>query len=546
MVIPPVLDRELRSASRFWATYWLRVLAGVTMALLLTGVAVGEYFRWGGAGSLPSSLLGSLLLSAFHGGLTVFFLFACPMATADTLARERREGTIGLLFLTPLTAREVVIGKTSAQVVRMFALWLSVVPFLAIPFLLGGVGLPDFARALVVELSVVLTGLAAGFLATSRARTWMGAVGSAGIWMLFLMLLQAGLCIAVFLRSAAVLGPGTSIPWDAWPAIPFGVAFASAAYGGVSGTAGFAMGGLPTWVIDSAHHSLLAMLTFAGLLFVAAVWISASLLERQRRTERLGFEPGGVGPRTPRQAMVRQRQRRWLSINPVVWLESMSPGLRRGRWMWWLLVVVCHLAAYPLRNYDRDIEFVVLWVGPVILVFEALMAAGSFRREIEEGTLEILLVTPLRPADLVGGRRLAMLVGFGPGVVAAVVLPMLAKSQLHLEHWIPFACLLVSTWLTLPWVGMRCAMRRLHPLMGWAMTLAWGVAAPMAVGAFLAGWLQAMSLISGWSGFPVGIFSVATVACQWVAALWWGRMTVWDLETRNYQLRPLARIKPRP
>lgn len=542
MVIPPVLDRELRSASRYWATYWLRVLAGLTMALLLTATALGEHFRWGGAGSLPSSLLGSLLLSAFHGSLTVFFVFACPMATADTLARERREGTIGLLFLTPLTAREVVIGKTSAQVVRMFALWLAVVPFLAIPFLLGGVGWPDFGRALTVELSVVLTGLAAGFLATSRARTWMGAVGSAGIWMVFLLLLQAGLCIAVFLRSAATLAPGTTIPWEAWPAIPFGVAFASAAYGGVTGTVGLGIGGVPTWVLDSAHQSLLAMLAFAGLLFVGAVVISASLLERQRRTERLGFETGGDGRRTPRQVMARKRQRRWLSINPVVWLESMGPGLRRGRWLWLVLVVVCHLAALPLRNYDRDVEFVVLWVGPVILVFEALMAAGSFRREIEEGTLEILLVTPLRPADLVSGRRLAMLVGFGPGVVVAVVLPMLAKSQLQWEEWIPFACLQVSTWLTLPWVGMRCAMRRLHPLLGWALTLAWGVASPMAVGGFLTGWLGAMSWIPGGS-FPLILFSMAVVACQWVAAVWWGRMTVWDLATRNYQLRPLARVQ---
>ena len=542
MVIPPVLDRELRSASRYWATYWLRVLAGLTMALLLAGTAVGEYFRWGGAGSLPSSLLGSLLLSAFHGSLTVFFLFACPMATADTLARERREGTIGLLFLTPLTPREVVIGKTSAQVVRMFALWLAVVPFLAIPFLLGGVGLPDFGRALAVELSVVLTGLAAGFLATSRARTWMGAVGSAGVWMVFLLLMQGGLCIAVFLRSAATLAPGTKIPWEAWPAIPFGVAFASAAYGGVTGTSGFVSGGIPKWVIDSAHQSLLAMLVFGVVLFLGSLFISAALLERQRRSERLGSATDDAGPRTPRQNRARKRQRRWLAINPVVWLESMSPGLRRGRLLWLALVVLCHLAALALRDYERDVEFVVLWVAPVILVFEALMAAGSFRREIEEGTLEILLVTPLRPADLVVGRRQAMLVGFGPGMLASVGIPMLVAGQLEWGDWMPFACLIVSTWLTLPWVGMRCAMRRLHPLVGWALTLAWGVVAPMAVGGFLTGWLEAMSWIRG-SEFALILFTMAAVVCQWVGAVWWGRMTVWDLATRNYQLRPLARIQ---
>ena len=46
MVIPPVLERELRSAARYWGTYWLRVLAGV---LMVSGLFVLLAVRtWGG------------------------------------------------------------------------------------------------------------------------------------------------------------------------------------------------------------------------------------------------------------------------------------------------------------------------------------------------------------------------------------------------------------------------------------------------------------------------------------------------------------------
>ena len=82
-------------------------------------------------------------------------------------------------------------------------------------------------------------------------------------------------------------------------------------------------------------------------------------------------------------------------------------------------------------------------------------------------------------------------------------------------------------------------MRRLHPLNGWALTLAWGVLAPATVAGFMTTWLDAMS----WIRSDITVFVICGIIAQWVGAIWWGRMTEWDLATRNYQLRPLARVK---
>jgi len=540
MVMPPVLQRELRTAARYWGTYWQRVAAGASMAMVLVATAIGESLRWGGAGSLPTSLMGTMMLSAFHCGLMVFFFFACPMATADTLARERREGTLGLLFLTSLTTTQVVLGKTAASVVRALALWVAVVPFLAIPFLLGGVTLADFARTLAAETAMVFTGLAAGFLGTSRATSWMGAIGAAAVWMIALAVVQGLLCVLGVVAVAHVLAPATEIPWEVWPMIPVGVAFASSGFAGLqSSLTGIPMGAIPTWVEAGVNWSL-AVMVLAGLgCFIGAVRLAAMLLDQRMKREREG-ESGEVTPHASQRAReFRKRNRRWLSVDPILWLELLSPSIRLGRWVFPVLVLVLGGLMLPIRRQDRDAEFWFLFVGPTLLVVEALLAAGSFRREIEEGTLEILLVTPLRPSSLVRGRRVALLVGIGPGVIVASLVALVTQDHLAIGGWFLHTVWMVSTWLTLPWVGMRCAMRRLHPLNGWVLTLAWGVLAPAAMGGFATAWLNAMF----WVESDIRVFVIGFVVAQWAGAIWWGRMTEWDLETRNYQLRPLARLR---
>ena len=96
MTFLPIVERELRVATRRRSTYWLRVIAaGIALVigsalLLLTLVPF--------AGPMPgSAMFGALtwmsLAAALCGGL--FF-------TSDCLSEEKREGTLGFLFLTDL------------------------------------------------------------------------------------------------------------------------------------------------------------------------------------------------------------------------------------------------------------------------------------------------------------------------------------------------------------------------------------------------------------------------------------------------------------
>ena len=48
-------------------------------------------------------------------GMVLGVLVIVSALSSDSISREKREGTLGLLFLTPLGSRDIVIGKALLQ-----------------------------------------------------------------------------------------------------------------------------------------------------------------------------------------------------------------------------------------------------------------------------------------------------------------------------------------------------------------------------------------------------------------------------------------------
>ena len=65
----------------------------------------------------------------------IYCLFSGRISTADCLSEEKREGTLGLLFLTDLKGYDVVLGKLAATSVSAFYGLLAALPVLAVPVL---------------------------------------------------------------------------------------------------------------------------------------------------------------------------------------------------------------------------------------------------------------------------------------------------------------------------------------------------------------------------------------------------------------------------
>jgi len=129
MTFLPIVDRQLRESSRRPATYRMRSL------LALAALAIWFFLLIAGTGS---GIRKGMMLFIAIGVLALgFCLVAGIFLTADCLSEEKREGTLGLLFLTELKGYDVVFGKLVATSLHSIYGLLAVLPLLALPLLMG-------------------------------------------------------------------------------------------------------------------------------------------------------------------------------------------------------------------------------------------------------------------------------------------------------------------------------------------------------------------------------------------------------------------------
>src|SRR5215467_287779 len=158
MNVVAVIGRELRAESRRPVTSWLRGLSAGVLSLVAANFILSS--------QLSLSQLGPALFNLLHQTLFYGFWVVAPLMTADCISHERREGTLPLLFLTPLSVADVIAGKSAVHILRALTLFLAAVPILVMPLFLGGVAWPTVIVSVHRELCVVLLGIAAGVFAS--------------------------------------------------------------------------------------------------------------------------------------------------------------------------------------------------------------------------------------------------------------------------------------------------------------------------------------------------------------------------------------------
>src|SRR5487761_1945542 len=158
----PVIVRELRSEARNPFTFSLRLVGVDILLALLAFFLLTTPFA-------PNA--GDLLFTRLHMALFFSIWILVPLVAADCISRERRENTLGLLFLTPLRPLDIVLAKGLVHGLRALAFWLAVWPVLAVPLLLGGVSWVTALTAVIVNFSAICWALAAGLLASALCKT---------------------------------------------------------------------------------------------------------------------------------------------------------------------------------------------------------------------------------------------------------------------------------------------------------------------------------------------------------------------------------------
>jgi ABC-type Na+ efflux pump permease subunit len=413
----PVVQRELREAARRPANRRLRLISASVGTLLLWVITANF--------PMPAAQLGGYLFGSLHTLLMGLILLIVPALTADCIAREKREGTLGLLFMTPLSASGIVAGKALGQGLRAFTLWLAVLPILTIPFLTGGVTLGTALRELSLEFCAAVLCLAAGLLASSLAKhrtvAFLLAFALAAI---FLMTFAQLFIIAFSIRPTPVFGgapPPEAFTWNLF--LIFILSGADALVGGNMGSGIIrmipGMAELLKWLCVAGPP--VALLLFYVVARYAAWRVELSWQDKvpSRRRERLAKRYS-----TPLFSnWWRRRMQRSLDRNPIAWLQQYSWKARAAKWGLCAIFIIIEGTASSGRPEISDIVQTPLLV--TLAGVCTFIGVSGFLEEKRSGALELLLVTPISVNKLIFGRVWGLWKQFLPAALILLIFALL-------------------------------------------------------------------------------------------------------------------------
>ncbi len=458
MTFLPIVERELRVAARRRGTYWLRFFTALA--------AFGLFLIMNSESGMPSSYRA---IAAFHT-MSVLMLIICLLSgvfsTADCLSSEKRQGTMGLLFLTDLRGYDVILGKLAAHTLAGFYGLLSMLPVLALPLMMGGVTPGEYWRMVLVLTGSMFLSLSIGMLISSMLRESRPAFLLTLLAVVALTLLVP-LCASLLGLNPVMRGSGQWLfrlsPIDAYRC-------------SLADFYTYGRGQNEFW-LSLATLAGIALACLGGASFLLPfAWQEKSAGDSTRN--RPGFWKRARFGSPVRRLAARLRL---LEINPILWLTARDrlplllclPVLLLGGFFWgWVYFKVAGLngfAAFGLIQVMFTINCGMNLVMKFIIAGEASRRLNDDR---QSGALELLLVTPTSVPAIISGQRRALLRQFGLplGLCLAFLAatwvgyakhkpPGLVDGGIFDTMMIGNMIVLVSDFLALCWVGMWDGLR---------------------------------------------------------------------------------------
>ncbi len=394
----PIFEKELRVASRHKRNYFLRF----AYILVLTAFIAGTWFMATSAAGASSRLFQVAQMSETGRRITVtlvWFQFigiqiVSMVLLSTAVSDELYNRTLGILMTTPISARQIVLGKLSSKLLHVSLLLAIGLPLLAVARVLGGVPTGFLMVSFCITLSAaIFAGCVSFFFSMHRRQSHVVVTDAAVVC----LIVYGGPSLLIYLLSSAY-------------AIPTGIGVFAAH----SNPAGFLAVATRQMLNPSAAGPAIpwpvpCLMTLIGAGCVLILTIRS--LRRLALKQALG-EPGLLGRN--REAR-RARQERPISPRPtstirrikgpaIIWKEMRSSYARSSRlrkiFAIWAVVALL-TAAYGTCFYfglmDHKVPqsvfvFVYVLAG---LLRTATVSATAITSEKEAGSWPVLLTTPL-------------------------------------------------------------------------------------------------------------------------------------------------------
>ena len=409
MTFLPIVDRELRLAARKRSTFWLRIVAALVAIVIGAGLMVLSTVGAFNTVTLGRALFGALTWLAFGAAISAGLFF-----TSDCLSEEKREGTLGFLFLTDLRGYDVAGGKLLATSLRGCFALIAIFPILAITLLMGGVTGIEFWERTLALLNALVCSLAAGLFISAISRDPQKAMAGT----LFLLLLWLG-------GGPLVDGILALLKWRA-PRVLFSLSSPVYLFSTIS-----AWRAIPFWCGLLFNQAIAWTLFALASLVVPRTWQERRAGRAPSSTSNWGYIWRYGGAR--RRAALR---RKLIGRNAVLWLACRERWQSVGLWAMALLVaglfVTLLVTDLPRQVWIgwSSVSWAFLWL---LYLWAASQASRFFIEARRSGLIELLLAAPVSVPDIVQGQWRALLRLFAAPVLVVLAV-QLAGSHFAAEQ----------------------------------------------------------------------------------------------------------------
>ena len=380
MTFLPVVARELRVAAQRSSTFYIR--AGAALIALVIFLYVNAFTQFG---SFSSTRVGSNLLVLMSSISFVYTLFAGVFYTSDCLSSERRNGTMGLLFLTRLKSYDITAGKLTAHSLSSIYGLVATVPILALSVLFGGVTEQQFIRTVLALFNCLFLSLSVGLLASS---IFLEAKKS----MTFTVLVLVCLCFAPAFIARVLSGLFNYTDMHSFLFLSSPFSLIQSAWSG--------MNILPFW---PSYFFLLGLgcVCFSASSFITSKW------------NRISSQFGILGlwnrinssPERMRRAMsncfgIGQSKRPKTEPDPLMHpFEIIATRANSANTLLWILLLLGGIAfSWMFLQPDRMLLGIGMYsLFPFHIIIKILITSDACRRlnqDRDSGLLELLYVTP--------------------------------------------------------------------------------------------------------------------------------------------------------
>ena len=395
MTLLPIAVRELRVSSRRRFTFRVRWMTAASAALLAFAVMAFTDARL--------RVAGQFLFNALTTGAFLFTVYGGTFLAADAISGERREGTLGLLFLTDLGGLDIVSGKLLVTGLHAVLALLAVLPVVAVAWLLGGVTGGEFWRMALALVHTLMLSLAVSLAVSavqerhSRAVAWSGGL-------LTVLVFGGGLLFRLAASSGGTGMLSMILAGSPWVAV---LSSSDATYRLDSG---------PYWASLVLGQGLMWMLLGFAVVRTARGWRDSG--------EGGGRASGWSGLQNASGEGTRRLSARLLEKNPVLALLSAREVLRW--WIWGLaamgsLVVIVNLASggdpvlpftyAPILGAATQSPVASILLTALLVLIKLLFAWQScefWTSGRRDGGLETLLSTPLTDEQILHAQWTAL------------------------------------------------------------------------------------------------------------------------------------------